>query len=72
MIKKVWRIWAKALGEKASKCNKESDTVAAIRTVIFLSYLVTNMFIIGNTIRHWNDKTTTEVYIINPEVMKKN
>lgn len=53
--KNIWRWWAKALGEKASKCDKESDTIAIIRTIIFLSYLTTNFFIIAGVIRHWND-----------------
>ena len=52
----VWRWWSKALGEKASKCDKESDKIAVIRTVIFLTYLITNIFIIAGVIRHWNDK----------------
>jgi len=34
--KTVWRWWAKSLGEKASKCDKESDTIALIRTVVSL------------------------------------
>jgi hypothetical protein len=50
----VWRWWAKALGEKASKCDKESDLIAIIRTVIFSTYLITNLFIIAGVIRHWN------------------
>lgn len=54
--KTVWRWWSKALGEKASKCDKESDKIAVIRTVIFLTYLITNVFIIAGVIRHWNDK----------------
>lgn len=49
-----WRLWAKALGAKASSCDKESDRVAIIRTIIFLSYFITNGFIIANAIRHWN------------------
>jgi hypothetical protein len=52
--KTLWRWWAKALGEKASKCDKESDTVALIRTFIFITYLITNCFIIAGVIRHWN------------------
>jgi hypothetical protein len=52
--KTIWRWWAKALGEKASKCDKESDTVAIIRTVIFATYLITNCFIVAGVIRHWN------------------
>jgi hypothetical protein len=52
--KTLWRWWAKALGEKASKCDKESDKIAMIRTVIFITYLITNLFIIAGVIRHWN------------------
>jgi hypothetical protein len=61
--KNPWRWWAKALGEKASKCDKESDRVALIRTVIFATYLMTNCFIIAGVIRHWNDETKIEVLI---------
>ena len=53
--KTIWRWWAKALGEKASKCDRESDTIAWIRTIIFVSYLVTNVAIVANAVRHWND-----------------
>jgi hypothetical protein len=53
--KSIWRVWALALGEKASPCNKESDRVAIVRTIIFFTYLLTNLFIIANAIRHWND-----------------
>jgi hypothetical protein len=54
--KTMWRWWAKALGEKASKCDKESDKIAMIRTIIFATYLITNCFIIAGVIRHWNDE----------------
>jgi len=50
----LWRWWAKALGEKASKCDKESDRIAIIRSIIFATYLITNLFIIAGVIRHWN------------------
>lgn len=60
--KTLWRWWAKALGEKASKCDRESDTVARIRTFIFITYLVTNCFIVAGVIRHWNDTSPT-IYI---------
>lgn len=53
--KTAWRWWAKALGGKASKCDRESDNVAIIRTIIFFSYLITNVFIVAGVIRHWND-----------------
>jgi hypothetical protein len=44
-MKKWWRVWAKALG----------DTIAKIRTFIFIQLVVTNCFIIAGNIRHWND-----------------
>ena len=47
---KIWRLWSKALGEKASKCDKESDKIAMIRTVIFATYLITNVFIIAGVV----------------------
>jgi hypothetical protein len=59
--KTLWRWWAKSLGEKASKCDKESDKIAIIRTIIFATYLITNCFIIAGVIRQWDRKT--EVYI---------
>jgi hypothetical protein len=49
----LWRLWAKALGEKASHNNSEADKVAIIRTVIALIYIITNIFIIAGIIRHW-------------------
>ena len=53
--KSAWRIWAKALGEKSGKNDREADIVACIRTLIFISYLVTNVAIVANAVRHWND-----------------
>jgi len=54
-------VWSKSLGEKASSCNKTSDKVAVVRTIIFATYLITNCFIVAGVIRQWNRKT--EVYI---------
>lgn len=56
-MKKLWTLWAKALGQKASSCNQESDHVALVRTIIFATYLITNLFIVAGVIRHWNDNT---------------
>ena len=53
-LRKLWRIWAKALGEKAGNTDTESDRIAFIRTVIVLSYITTNCFIVAGVIRHWN------------------
>lgn len=49
----MWRLWAKALGEKASCNNSEADKVAIIRTLIVVTYIITNIFIVAGVIRHW-------------------
>jgi hypothetical protein len=59
----MWRLWAKALGEKATKNDKEADYVAGIRTFLFATYLLTNCFIVAGVIRHWNDETHVYVEI---------
>jgi hypothetical protein len=52
-VKQLWRLWAKALGEKAGNTDAEADRVAYIRTVIVLIYIITNFFIIAGVVRHW-------------------
>jgi hypothetical protein len=52
-MKQLWRLWAKALGEKTGATNSEADLIALVRTAIVLTYLVTNIFIIAGVIRHW-------------------
>jgi hypothetical protein len=49
----MWRIWAKALGEKAGNDDREADRIAVIRTVIVLCYIITNIFLVAGVIRHW-------------------
>ena len=51
----MWRIFAKALGAKEGKHEKEADMVALVRTVILFSYMLTNFCIILGVVRHWND-----------------
>jgi len=53
IIKNIWRLWAKALGQKASDDDKEADIVAIIRTVIALVYIITNIVIVAGVIKHW-------------------
>ena len=50
---KIWRLWANALGKKAGSSDKEADRVAVVRTVIVLTYIITNCFIVAGVIRHW-------------------
>jgi len=67
--KSIWRIWAKALGEKGSKCDRESDIIAMVRSFIFLTYLITNVAIVSNVVRHWNNNGNND--IIHNEVLQK-
>ena len=59
--KTIWKWWALALGEKSSKCDKEADRVALIRTFIFLTYMITNCFIVYGVLR-------TDDYPVMPEI----
>ena len=52
-MKNLWRLWSKALGEKSGSTDCEADKVAVVRTIIVISYIVTNLFIIASVIRHW-------------------
>lgn len=61
--KTVWKLIAKSLGEKSGKTDKEADKIALIRLLMFLSIFITNCFIVSGVIRHWNEKTTIEVYV---------
>ena len=56
--KSAWRIWAKALGAKEGKNDREADIIAGIRTIILICYMVTNVAIVANAVRHWNDVPT--------------
>jgi hypothetical protein len=51
----MWRLWAKALGEKAGSTDREANIIACLRTIIVLQYILTNCFIIAGVIRHWYD-----------------
>ena len=65
---RMWRIWAKSLGEKSGATDDEADRVAIIRTCIVACYIITNLFIIAGVIRHWNDQTQilVEIHQENP------
>jgi hypothetical protein len=53
VVTNIWRIWAKALGEKAGNTDQEADRIACIRTLIVLIYVITNFFIVAGVIHHW-------------------
>jgi hypothetical protein len=52
-MRNIWRLWAKALGDKMGNTDQEADRIALIRTVIVLCYIITNIFIVVGVIRHW-------------------
>jgi hypothetical protein len=49
----IWRIWAKAIGQKDGRSDREADIIATIRTVFVLLAIATNIAIIAGIIRHW-------------------
>jgi len=58
-VSKLWRIWKYALGSFSDEKTKPYDNyVVLVRSIIFVSYLVTNCFIISGVIRHWNPNET--------------
>jgi hypothetical protein len=54
-VRHLWRVVAKALGEKAHQRDAIADQVAVVRFVILLSYMTTNAFICAGVLRHWNN-----------------
>ena len=52
-MKNIWRLWAKALGEKEGTTDREADKIAMIRTVIALVNFLTCFVIIASNIHHW-------------------
>ena len=58
----MWRIWKYSLGSFNDETTKEYDNyVVIIRSLIFISYLITNCFIISGVIRHWGSVPVKEV-----------
>ena len=56
---KAWRIWKYALGSFSDEKTEPYDSyVVLVRSIIFVSYLVTNCFITAGVIRHWDSGQT--------------
>lgn len=49
----LWRVWAKALGEKSGASNREADYIAVVRSVIVILNFITCLFIIAGVIHNW-------------------
>ena len=53
----LWTIWKYSLGSFSDDKTQEYDNhIALLRTVIFVSYLITNCFIIAGVIRHYDNQ----------------
>ena len=64
-MQKIWQIWKYIILLGSFSDDKTmivlyDNYVASIRTVIFVSYMVTNAFIVSGVIRHW-DKVNSNV-----------
>ena len=56
------KVWKYALGSFSDEKTKEVDNqVVMVRSLIFLSYLITNCFIISGVIRHRNYGNNTKL-----------
>jgi hypothetical protein len=51
-MRKIWRLWARALGEKIGPTG-EADTIAIFRTLIIIQAVVCNAMIVANIIKNW-------------------
>ena len=69
---KQWEIWKYALGSFSDDRTKEYDNyVVVVRTIIFVSYLITNCFIISGVIRHWNNVPTERLPIQHQSIQEE-
>ena len=72
MMTKFWKIWKYALGSFSDDKTKEYDNhVVVVRSIIFVSYLVTNCFIISGVIRHWNNVPTERLPIQHQSIQEE-
>ena len=71
----MWRLWAKALGQKEGRDTKEADKIAVIRTLIMFQLVLTNLFIISGNIlsfyKHFNDVPTQRLPVQHQSIQEK-
>ena len=61
-VHRLWNIWKYSLGSFSDdKTSPYDNYIASIRTLIFVSYMVTNAFIISGVVRHWNPTNNVSV-----------
>ena len=49
-VSKLWKVWAKSLGEKVGDTDTQADAVAAIRTLWWLTHMITCVMICLNAV----------------------
>ena len=52
-MRKLWRLWAQALGEKSGESDSEADAIARFRTLLILQGVITNILISINILISW-------------------
>ena len=61
-MREILLVWKYSLGSFSdSKTEKYDNWIALVRTVIFVSYMVTNSFIVAGVVRHWDSNRTVSV-----------
>jgi len=50
--RRVWKLWAKSLGEKVGT-DKDADSIAIMRTFIVLVNFTLVLFVIASVIHNW-------------------
>ena len=58
LLRRLWWLWANALGVKTGSTNAEADAIALIRTALALATLFNvpvGIMIVAGIIRHWNN-----------------
>ena len=53
-MRKIWRVWAKALGDKSGASNREADIIALVRTVVVGVNFITCFFIMAGVVHNWS------------------
>ena len=52
-MRRLWRLWAQALGEKTGENDREADAVVRFRTILILQAVITNVLISINILLTW-------------------
>ena len=64
----LWKIWKYSLGSFNDSTTKKYDNyIVIVRSIIFVSYLITNCFITAGVIRHWGDSKQTVTW--SPDIL---